>query len=110
MTTESVTGLQFGASVSATGEVVPVRIANVEMAAAWDEEADGWIEHEDSYGRNGLDLWRLFLSGVELTANDRVLDLGCGTGGRTRSLAELVPQGSIVAIDLSPMMVAHARE
>lgn len=85
-------------------------IANVDMAAAWDEEAVGWIEHEDSYGRNAGDLWSLFLSGVELTADDRVLDLGCGTGGRTRSVAELVPQGSIVGIDLSPMMIAHAQE
>jgi SAM-dependent methyltransferase len=102
--------LQFGDSVSATEEVVPVRIANVEMAAAWDEEAAGWIEYEDSYGRSSVDLWSLFLSGVELNANDRVLDLGCGTGGKTRSLAELVPQGSIVAIDLSPRMVAHAQE
>ena len=87
-----------------------MRIANEEMAAAWDEEAPGWIEFEDSYGRSVADLWPLFLSGVELTANDRVLDLGCGTGGKTRSLAELVPQGSIVGIDLSPSMIAHAQK
>jgi SAM-dependent methyltransferase len=87
-----------------------VRIANVEMAAAWDEEAAGWIEYEDCYGRNGVDLWTLFLSGVELTPTDRVLDLGCGTGVKTRSLAESVPLRSIVGIDLSPMMIAHAQE
>lgn len=87
-----------------------MRIANVEMAAAWDEEAAGWIEHEDSYVRSVVDLWPLFLSGVELTADDRVLDLGCGTGAKTRTLAESVPQGSVVGIDLSPVMVAHAQE
>lgn len=86
-----------------------MHIANAEMAAAWDEEAPGWIEHEDSYGRSGDALWSAFLAGVELAADDRVLDLGCGTGVKTRSLAELVPQGSIVGIDLSPAMVAHAQ-
>ena len=85
-------------------------IANTEMAAAWDEEATGWIEYEDSYERSGLGLWRLFLTGVTLNESYRVLDLGCGTGGRTRSLAELVPQGSVVGVDLSTRMVAHARE
>lgn len=96
--------------MSATEEVVAVRIANVEMAAAWDEEADGWIAYEDSYARSGVELWPLFLSGVELNADDRVLDLGCGTGVRTRSLAESVPRGSVVGIDLSPRMIARAQE
>jgi len=85
-------------------------IANMEMAAAWDEEATGWIEYEDAYERSGLGLWRLFLSGVTLSEGDRVLDLGCGTGARSRSLAELVPQGSVVGVDLSTRMIAHARE
>lgn len=86
-----------------------MRIANVDMAAAWDEEAAGWIEYEDAYARSTVDLWSVFLSRVQLNADDRVLDLGCGTGAKTQSLAELVPQGSIVGIDLSPAMVAHAQ-
>jgi SAM-dependent methyltransferase len=80
------------------------------MSAAWDEEAAGWIAHEDSYARSSRDLWQLFLSGVEFTDRDRVLDLGCGTGVKTQSLAELVPRGSGVGIDLASHMVAHARE
>jgi SAM-dependent methyltransferase len=102
--------LQFGGYSRDEGEVVNVSIANTEMAAAWDEEAANWIKYEDSYERTGVELWPLFLTGVELNESDRVLDLGCGTGGGTRSLAELVPQGSVVGIDLSTRMVAHARE
>jgi SAM-dependent methyltransferase len=85
-------------------------IANTEMAAAWDEEATNWIQYEDSYERTGVELWPLLLTGAKLGGSDRVLDLGCGTGGGTRSLAELVPQGSVVGIDLSTRMIAHARE
>jgi len=87
-----------------------VQIANVDMAAAWDVEAPGWIEYEDAYARSSLDLWSLFLTGVELNANDRVLDLGCGTGVKTRAMAQSLPQGSIVAIDLSPEMATHAQQ
>ena len=85
-------------------------IVNTEMAAAWDEEATGWIDHEDAYERRDVELWPLFLTGVQLSESDRVLDIGCGTGAGARSLARLVPQGSVIGIDLSARMLAHARE
>jgi SAM-dependent methyltransferase len=104
------TFLHFGAyRLDDTGGVGDMSIANTEMAAAWDEEATYWIEYEDSYERAGVELWPLFLARIKLSESDRVLDIGCGTGGGTRSLAELVPQGSVVGVDLSARMVAHAR-
>jgi ubiquinone/menaquinone biosynthesis C-methylase UbiE len=43
-------------------------------------------------------------------AGDRVLDVACGTGIVARSVAPLVgPQGRVVALDLSPDMLAVAR-
>jgi trans-aconitate 2-methyltransferase len=39
-----------------------------------------------------------------------VLDVGCGTGRVTEALLELVPAGSVLAIDQSAEMVALARE
>lgn len=85
-------------------------IANTEMAAAWDDEAPGWIEFEESYTRASVDLWQLFLTGLDLSQSDDVLDLGCGTGARTCTLTPLVSRGSVVGLDLSPAMIAHARE
>jgi SAM-dependent methyltransferase len=44
-------------------------------------------------------------------AGDRVLDVACGTGIVARSVAPLVgPQGRVVALDLSPDMLAVARK
>jgi ubiquinone/menaquinone biosynthesis C-methylase UbiE len=40
----------------------------------------------------------------------RILDVGCGTGKTTLSLAKLVPNGSVVGIDFSSSAVATARQ
>lgn len=47
---------------------------------------------------------------MRLQPTDRVLDLGCGAGWATRLLAKNVPRGTIVGVDLSDQMIAHARE
>lgn len=39
----------------------------------------------------------------------RILDLGCGTGWFTRKLAGLGPDASVIGMDLSPGMIAHAK-
>ena len=38
-----------------------------------------------------------------------ILDIGCGPGTITADLAELVPQGSVIGIDLSPEVIEEAR-
>lgn len=38
-----------------------------------------------------------------------VLDIGCGGGATLRRLAELVPQGTLVGLDYSPLSVAETR-
>jgi SAM-dependent methyltransferase len=38
-----------------------------------------------------------------------IVDLGCGVGGQTLQLADLVPDGSIVAIDLHPPSIERLR-
>lgn len=48
---------------------------------------------------------------LELQPADVVLDVGCGTGLNFAALEEAVgPEGRIIGIDLSPDMLAHARE
>ena len=48
------------------------------------------------------------ISELHLTGSERVLDLGCGDGGLTAQLAELVPRGSVLGIDASEGMIASA--
>jgi ubiquinone/menaquinone biosynthesis C-methylase UbiE len=48
------------------------------------------------------------LEALQLGAEDRLLDVGCGTGAAVRSAASVT--ASVVGIDLSPEMIRQARE
>lgn len=48
------------------------------------------------------------LEALELGKGDRLLDVGCGTGAAVRAAAEVVERA--VGVDLSPKMLAEARE
>ncbi len=50
------------------------------------------------------------ISGLNLTGSERILDLGCGDGGITAELAELVPDGFVVGIDASQSMIDSAQK
>lgn len=50
-----------------------------------------------------------FLASTPLRATDRVLDLGCGSGDLTATVATLVPDGHVVGVDAQPSMLAEAR-
>ena len=47
---------------------------------------------------------------LDLKGNERILDLGCGDGGITAQLAELVPNGLVVGIDASQSMIESAQK
>jgi len=47
---------------------------------------------------------------MQLQATDNVLDVGCGSGWLSRILAQRVPQGRVVGVDISDEMVRHARQ
>ena len=85
-------------------------VPNAEMAAAWDgPEGAHWAEFADFYEQAAAEIWTAFLDALPLRAGDRVLDIGCGTGKSTRTIAPLVPEGSVLGVDLSSQMLAHAR-
>lgn len=50
-----------------------------------------------------------FLSTLPLRPTDRVLDLGCGAGDLTATIARLVPDGHVVGVDPQPSLLAEAR-
>ena len=48
------------------------------------------------------------LERLELAGEERVLDAGCGSGRVTELLLERLPRGRVVALDVSPAMIAEA--
>ena len=75
------------------------------IGAYFDERADTWNEQAEPASAKHLMVAQL--AGVH--EGSRVLDVGCGTGIMERAYLEL-DASSIVALDLSEMMLACARE
>ena len=88
---------------------MPMTIANVEMAKAWEEEGVEWTRDADRYDAAGARHWRRFLDAGLISATDRVLDIGCGTGQSSRDAARLASSGSVHGVDLSTQMLDEAR-
>ena len=87
----------------------PACVANVDQAAAWDgEEGDRWTEHAERYDattrRHGLHL----REAAHISADNHVLDIGCGCGESTREAARLAASGMALGVDLSARMIARA--
>jgi trans-aconitate 2-methyltransferase len=49
------------------------------------------------------------LERLPLRGDETVLDCGCGTGRVTQQLLDRLPHGAVVALDVSPSMLAEAR-
>jgi trans-aconitate 2-methyltransferase len=49
------------------------------------------------------------LARISLRGDERLLDAGCGTGRLTRDLLEALPNGHVVALDISQNMLDEAR-
>jgi SAM-dependent methyltransferase len=68
------------------------------------------LEHR-AKGDDEASARREYLGLLGLSAGERVLDVGCGSGAVTRAIAERVgPGGAVVGADSSPALLAAARE
>lgn len=57
-----------------------------------------------------MTLWgATVLRRLPIHGQERVLDAGCGSGRVTELLCQRLPRGAVVALDLSPAMLAEAR-
>jgi trans-aconitate 2-methyltransferase len=70
----------------------------------WDAEAYDAVS--DPQFEWGMEV----LGRLDLEGGESVLDAGCGSGRVTAELAELVPDGRVLAVDGSQAMIAKARE
>ena len=88
-----------------------MEIANAEQAQAWNgDEGRHWAEHADHYERANRRHLAHLLQGAQISPSDAVLDIGCGTGASTRAAARVATRGSALGVDLSGVMLEHARE
>lgn len=55
-------------------------------------------------------LAKVTLDGLEFRGDEALLDVGCGDGFITRSIAARLPDGSVLGIDASPRMIAAATD
>ncbi len=75
------------------------------------EEFNRWAEagRGDEMEDHHLPIVLPMLQCTEFRFDDKVLDVGCGTGWLPRLIAARVPQGSVVGLDVSDEMIARAR-
>lgn len=76
----------------------------------WDQAAPGWIRHADQHDALGAPLGAAAMSALDPQPGERIVDVGSGCGGTTRSIAAAVgPSGAAVGVDLSEAMTTAAR-
>jgi ubiquinone/menaquinone biosynthesis C-methylase UbiE len=88
----------------------PVDSANADQASEWDG-ADGeyWATYHREYERLLGVFDTTLVEAGDVRADDRCLDIGCGTGATTRALAARAVDGSALGLDLSGPMLTIAR-
>jgi SAM-dependent methyltransferase len=93
-----------------TTDSVPVHATNVAQLRAWDgDEGAYWAARPDHFERAIAAYDQAFFDAAAIEPNERVLDIGCGTGSTTRAAARAASRGSVVGVDLSSAMLDVAR-
>lgn len=83
--------------------------SNAEQARAWDgDEGAYWADNAEHFDRAVAAYHGPFMAAANLSAEDQVLDVGCGTGQTTRDAARAASSGSALGVDLSARMIDYA--
>jgi SAM-dependent methyltransferase len=93
-------------------EVTAMRVdpANADQATAWDgEEGTFWAMNASRFDRAVAGYHDRLLRAAAIGRQDRVLDIGCGTGQVSRDAAQAGVEGQTLGVDLSGKMITVAR-
>ena len=82
-------------------------MANEAMREQWSTGAAGWVEHRDLFEAELEGFSDVLLEELPARPDDRVLDVGCGTGGLAARY--LAGGATALGVDISPLMVDAAR-
>jgi len=75
----------------------------------WESRAKDWIDRSDRFEEQVRPLTNAMVAASDLRSGHRVLELACGPGGMIpRIAAGILPDGELVATDISDAMVAGA--
>jgi ubiquinone/menaquinone biosynthesis C-methylase UbiE len=76
------------------------------------EEFNRWADSGkgESMEHEHWPITRPALEMMRLARDENILDVGCGAGWLSRSLARAVPEGRVVGMDISDEMIHRARE
>jgi SAM-dependent methyltransferase len=84
---------------------------NAAQASYWNEVGGPrWVSMQEELDVELAPLGTAVEAALELAPGARVLDVGCGAGATSLSLAERVRPGEVVGVDISAPLVARARE
>jgi SAM-dependent methyltransferase len=94
-----------------TTKQLTVAAGNEAQARAWDgDEGTLWARHPAFFAAAVRRHQLRLLEAADITARERVLDVGCGSGDSTIEAARAAYQGQALGIDLSSRLIEVARQ
>ncbi len=90
----------------------PIEASNTDQFDFWNAETGRrWVDHQDMLDSHMAAITARLFERAAPRAGEAAIDVGCGAGETTLRLARAVGgEGSVLALDISEVMLARARE